>query len=325
MLQVSDLHIQAKTRLQEAPGNPKKLVLIHTAIALGGGLLVTVVTYLLSLLIDTTGGLSGLALRSALTTAQSALQLVVMIAMPFWQVGIFYAALQWSKGETTAFGSLLQGFRRFGAVLRLGVLRGILFLALGIPLSYAAMTIFALTPFSAPLLEAISPMMEQGITPEQLEALLTPEYTAAFAESLIPLVIIFAIVYLAVAIPVFYRVRFSDFGVLDGLPGGRAMINSFQITKGSCLQVLKIDLSFWWFYLLQALSVAICYADTLLPALGISLPFSGVTAAFVFYILGTVCQGVLLWQYESRRVTVYALSYRALNGTLDTEDTYIEV
>ncbi len=325
MLQVSELHNQAKTRLQEVSGNPKKLVLIHTAIALGSSLLLTFITYLLSLLIDETGGLRGLTARSLLTTAQSVLELAVMVAMPFWQVGIFYAALQWTRKELADFGSLLQGFRRFGPVLGLQILRGILFIALGMPLSYIATAIFMLTPLAAPFLERIAPMMEQGITSEQLETMVTPEFTAATMQAMIPLLIIFAIVYLAVAIPVFYRIRFADFAVMDNMPAGRAMVNSFNITKGSCLQVLKIDLSFWWFYLLQILSVAICYADSLLPALGVTLPVSGVTAAFLFYILGTVCQGVLLWQYEARRVTVYGLAYRTLDGTMDSHDMDAEV
>ena len=324
-MQISDLHLQAKTRLQEVSGNPKKLVLIHTAIALGSSLLLTFITYLLSLLIDETGGLSGLTTRSLLTTAQSVLELVVMIAMPFWQVGIFYAALQWTRKESANFDSLLQGFRRFGAVLGLQILRGVLFLALGMPLSYIATAIFMLTPFSAPFLERIAPMMEQGLTPEQLEALITPEFTAATTHAAIPLLIIFAIIYLAVAIPVFYRIRFADFAVMDNMPAGRALVNSFNITKGSCLQVLKIDLSFWWFYLLQILSVAVCYADTILPALGVALPVSGVTAAFLFYILGTLLQGVLLWQWEAHRVTVYGLAYRTLDGTMDADDTDTEV
>ena len=316
-MQFSDIQGQAKARLQEVSGNPKKLVFIHTAIALGSSLLLTFITYLLSLLIDETGGLSGLTARSLLTTAQSVLELAVMIAMPFWQVGIFYAALQWTRTEQADFGSLLQGFRRFGAVLGLQILRGILFIALGMPLSYIATAIFMLTPLAAPFLEKFAPMMEQGLTPEQLEAMLTPEFTAATTRAAIPLIIIFAIVYLAVAIPVYYRIRFADFAVVEGMPAGRAMVNSFNITKGSCLQVLKIDLSFWWFYLLQILSIAVCYADTILPALGVSLPVSGVTAAFLFYILGTVCQGVLLWQWEAHRVTVYALAYRRLDGTID--------
>ena len=318
MLKVSDLHGQAKTRLGEAPGNPKKLVLIHTAIALGGSLFLTVITYLLDHLIANTGGLGGLGTRSMLTTIDTVLTRVFSIALPFWQVGIFYAALQWISREQAIFGSLLQGFRRFGAVLGLLFLRGGLFFALGIPLSFISATIFLLTPFSGPYMEQLTSMMESNFTSEQLE-LMTPEVTAAMLQGVAPLLIIFGVLYLAVAIPLFYRIRFADFAVLDGLPAGRAMVKSFAITRKSCMQVWKVDLSFWWFYLLQILSVSLCNMGAFFPLLGISLPISDTVVALALYILGTVFQTVLLWQYEARRVTVYGLTYRTLDGTLDSD------
>ena len=112
---------------------------------------------------------------------------------------------------------------------------------------------------------------------------------------------------------------------MDGLTCGKAMLQSFTVTKGSCLQVLKLDLSFWWFYLLQMLSVALCNADLALSYLGISLPVPQVAATLLFYALGSICQVLLLWQFEAKRVTAYALAYRTLDGTLDNENTSEEL
>jgi len=161
-------------------------------------------------------------------------------------------------------------------------------------------------------------MMESNFTAEQLE-LMTPEFTAAMLQGVAPLLIIFGVLYLAVAIPLFYRIRFADFAVLDGLSAGKAMLKSFSITRKSCLQVWKVDLSFWWFYLLQILSVAVCNIGAIFPLLGISLPIPDIVVALVFYVLGTVFQTVLLWQWEAQRVTVYGLTYRTLDGTLDAD------
>lgn len=319
MLQVSDLHRQAKARLAETAGNPKKLILIHTAIALGSSLLMTLITYLFSLGIADTGGLGGLGIRSLLTTAQSVLELVVTIALPFWQIGIFYAALRWVKGEKTGFSCLLQGFRRFGSVLGKLFLQAALFFGLGITVFYISTAIFMMTSLATPIVELFAPILEQGATPEQLEALLTPEVMASASQAAIPLLVIFGILYATVAIPVFYRLRFASFGVMEGLTGGKALLKSLAITRKQCWQVFRLDLSFWWFYLLQILSVAVCYADVILPAVGISLPISGVGAAFLFYLLGSVCQGLLLWQWEAHRLTAYALAYRTLDGTADAE------
>ena len=320
MLQISDLHRQAQSRLTETSGNPKKLVLIHTAIALGSSFLLTVVTYLFSLLIADTGGLDGLGTRSLLSTAQSVLEVAVTMALPFWQMGIFYAALQWTKGEKAEFTSLLYGFRRFRSVLGVLFLRSALFLALGFAILNISSLLFTLTPLAEPFLEIFAPFTEQGITPEQLEALLTPEFADTVVQASLPLFIIFGILLAATAIPLFYRLRFADFAVMDDLSAGKALLKSLTITHRSCLQVLKLDLSFWWFYLLQMLSVAVCYGDSILPALGISLPVSDTVAAFAFYAIGTVCQGVLLWQCEAKRVSAYGLAYRTLDGTMGSDD-----
>lgn len=323
MIQPSFLRQTAAERLQQSAYNPKRFVLLHTAVAIGCFLLTTLANYLFSLQIADTGGLSGMELRSVLATAQSVLELAVTVGLPFWNIALYFAALRWAKGQSAEPADLLQGFRRFRSVLGLQLLRGILFIALGIPLSYIAAAIFMLTPFSAPLWEKFAPMMDQGITPEQLEVLVTPEFTAATMQAMVPLLIIFVIVYLAVAIPLFYRLRFSDFAVMEDLTCGKAVLKSIAVTRKNCLQIFKLDLSFWWYYLLLALSILISNGDRLLSAMGISLPLSADASYFVFYLLGFMCQGVLLWQCEARRLTTYCLAYHSLarEDTSDTDDT----
>lgn len=324
MLKVSELHNQANARLENA-GNPKRLALIHTAIALGASFLLTLINYLLSLGIADTGGLDGVGTRTILSTAQTMLELVVMFALPFWQLGIFYTALRWAKGEAAEFSDLLQGFRRLGSAIGLMILRSILFIALAMIVVNVSTFLFMMTPFAEPMMEVFQPMMEQALTPEQLMELLTPELMASATRASIPFFIMTGVLYLIVAIPVFYRTRFADFALMEGLTCGKAMIQSFTVTKGSCWQVLKLDVSFWWFYLLQMLSVALCNANLALTYLGVSLPISGVAATLLFYALGSICQILLLWQFEAKRVTAYALAYRTLDGTLDNDNTSAEV
>ena len=321
MLQVSELHRQAGERLQSISGDPKKTALVHTAIALGASFLMTVMNYLFSQLISNTGGLDGLGTRSALSTLQAMLELAVMIALPFWQMGIYYAALQWEKGNTAGFSSLLQGFRRFGSVLGMLFLRGVLFFALGIVVINIGTAVFMMTPLATPIIEIFSPIMEQGVTPEQLETLLTPELMESAFRACIPLIIALIVLYVIALIPIFYRVRLADFCVMEGLTGGKSLLKSFVITGKHCLQLCRLDLSFWWFYALQALSVAVCYGDAILPAIGVSLPISGVSAELLFYALGSVCQIALLWRWEAYRVTSYALAYRTLTGPAEDDSS----
>lgn len=318
MIQPSILRQGAAERLQQSAYNPKRLVLLHTAVALGCSLLTSLVSYLLSLQIAETGGLSGMELRSVLATAQSVLELAVAIGFPFWNIGLLFAVLRWTKGQAAGPADLLQGFRRFFSVLGFLFLRAALFLMLAVGITNISSTIYMMTPFATPLANLLMPLMQQG---NSAEALMTDAFFATLLGEIAPLLIVSAVLFALLAIPLFYRLRFADFAVIDGLPAGKALLKSFSITRKNCLQLLKLDLSFWWFYLLQMLSVAICYADSILPALGISLPVSPTVAAFGFYVIGSVCQGVLLWQFEAHRLTVYGLAYRRLDGTIDTDDT----
>ena len=314
----SDLHRQAR-ELQQRAGNPKKLVLIHTAVALGSSLLITVLNYLFSLQIAETGGLSGLGLRSILSTVQASLELIVMAALPFWEIGLLFAALQWTKGETVEVRSLFQGFRRFGTVLAFRLLYGGIFAVLGLAVFHISTFLFVMTPFAAPLMELLAPILDPSATAQQLETLLTPELMSTAAKTMTPLFVLFGILFLLLAIPVFYRLRFGEFALMEGTGAWRALLKSLQITQRNTGKLLKLDLHFWWFYLLQVLCLAISWADTVLPHLGITLPVSQEVGYFLFFTAGTVLQGVLLWQYQGQVLTTYCLAYDALTGRTLTE------
>lgn len=317
-MQPSFLRQEAAERLRQAAYSPKRLVLLHTAVALGCSVLSSLISYVLSLQIAKTGGLSGMELRSILATAQSVLELAVTIGFPFWNIGLIFAVLRWTKGQAAKPADLLQGFRRFFSVLGVLFLRALLFLVLGIGITNISSTIYMMTPFATPLVNLLTPLMQQGSSPETL---MTEAFLSSLFQEMVPLLIFSAVLFVLLAIPLFYRLRFADFAVMDGLSAGKALLKSVSITQKQFWELVKLDLSFWWFYLLQVLSVAICYADSILPALGVSLPVSPTVATFGFYIIGSVCQGVLLWQFEARRLTVYGLAYRRLDGTIDSDDT----
>ncbi len=310
----SALRHQAGEALQNATYNPKRLVLLHTAIALGSSLLITLLNYVLSLQIAETGGLSNMGLRFILTTIQVVLELAVMVGLPFWEIGLTFAALCWVRGEETSFRSLLQGFRRFGSVLGLKLLQGGLFLLMGFVILNFSTTVFLLTPYSKPLLEILEPVIQAAANPQQMETLLTPELIASAIEVSIPLLLIFGVLYILAAIPVFYRLRFSEFAVMDGFGALSAMVQSIRATRKKSLQLVKLDLSFWWFYLLQLLCIAVSYGDTILKNLGIGLPVSADAAFFLFYVLGALCQGLLLWQYQATVLTTYGLAYKTFES-----------
>lgn len=320
MIQVSDLHIQAKTRLQEAYGDPKKIVLIHTAVALGCSLLLTGLLYLFDYWIANTGGLGGMGTRSVLTTIQSILELVVMILLPFWQLGIYRTALLWADGQRAYNSDLLHGFRRWIPSIKLLLMRTGLFLAFSLVVCYACATVYLMTPFAAPIVEILEPMMQPSLTPEQMQDMLTPEVMETLLQAMTPLLILSGIVYAPLAVILFYRLRFADFGVMNGLAAGIAIKQSFIITRKCNLWVFRLDLSMWWFYLIYVLSIVLSNMGSILPLLGVSLPVPDEVSVLVFYIIGILCQGVLLWRYEDHRLTAYALAYRTLDGTINGEN-----
>ena len=308
-LQSKLLRKQARSLLQTIPYRPKKLVLIHTGVSLGASLLLSILSYVLNLGIGQTGGLSGIGLRSVLASAQAVLELGVSLVLPFWNVGLLFAALRWANGENATPTHLLQGFRRFPALLGLSFVQGGLYLVLGMAVFYISSSLFLLTPYSDALMAQLAPLMEEGSAD-----LLAAELMEAAGTSAIPLLALAAVLFAVVAIPMFYRLRFAPYAIMEGHGTVRSMVHSVRITKGSVLQLIKLDLSFWWFYLLQALTVALCYGDQILPALGITLPLSADLGFFLFYVLGIVTQLLLLWQCQARVSTAYCLAYRMLES-----------
>lgn len=316
-LHFDDLRQSADKRLDFAAYSPRRLVLIHTAVSLGASLMVGLLNLLFAQLIDKTGGLGGLAARSMLETAQAVLELAVAIALPFWNISLIRAALCWARGELAEPPTLLEGFRSFRSVLGVKLLTALIFLGLCMAVSYLGSMLFLFTPFAGGLIEAMDPIMQEAGTLSS-ELLLTDEAIAQLSSAAVPLMIFVGILFAVIAIPVWYRVRFADFAVMDGGRAGASLVESFRITKKKALQIFKIDLHFWWFYLLQALSVALCYGDSILAALGVALPMSEEAAYVLFYAVGILCQGLLLWYYQARVSVTYALAYETLAADGET-------
>lgn len=311
-LHYADLHREAELRLATLAYSPRRLVLIHTAVSLGASLVVGLLNLLFSQMIAKTGGLSGMGMRSMLQTAQAVLELAVTVLLPFWNIGLTRAALCWARGESAEMPTLLEGFRRFRSVLGVKLLTGAVFLVVCMAVSYLGTMLFMFTPFAGSLMEALDPIMQNAGTLDP-EVLLSDEVMAQISSAAVPLMIFLGVLFVAVAIPVWYRVRFADFAVMDGGRSLPSLLHSFRITKNKALAIFKIDLRFWWFYLLQLLTVILCYGDTILAALGVALPMSAELAYVLFYAAGIVCQGILLWFYQAKVSAVYGLAYETLS------------
>ena len=307
------LRQEAKNRLEQASFDPGKLVLIHSGITAGVLLLLTVINFILNNQMDSAGGLSGLGTRTMLATIQSVLETASTLAMPFWSMGYLFVVMGWMRREPVSCRTLLDGFRYFGPVLRLQLVKYLLFGGLAVICFYPAMIIFMLTPLANPLVEAIEPLMTTMTDPQLLLA--EPGVAEAVSGATAPMLIIFVVLFLLVAAPMFYKLRMGDFALIENPRMGAfaALRKSRYLMRGNCINLLRLDLSLWWFYVLEVLLTVVCYGDMILPMLGIQLPFSSTVAFFLFYLLNLGGQVTLYWWKRNCVMTTYAVAYEALD------------
>lgn len=304
---------EAGQRLDSANYDPGKLILIHTGASALLMLVLMVSSQVLQGQISSTGGLSGMGLRSILTTLVSLVEIAGNLVLPFWTMGYLYAMLQIARGEYVAPASLLEGFRRFFPVLRLKALQYLLYLGVAIVCFYPAIFLFVLTPLSQPLMDILmSVTTADGMLDSAM--LMEEGVMSALTDAAIPLIIFYLVVYAIVCLPLSYRFRMADYALLDD-PKGRAwaaMRNSSRLMKGNCFSLLKLDLSFWWYYVLEVLLMVLCYGDQLLAALGVTLPISADTAYFVFYIAYLLAQLGIYYLVKNKVEVTYAVGYNVL-------------
>lgn len=310
------LKAQACTALQQASYDPKKLFFLYGAVSLGLGLLIAVLDTVLANSIAETGGLAGMQTRAILATAQSVLQLISAIALPFWQFGMLYGSLRLIRQERADLGVLPEGFRRFGPVLRLLLMKGVIFMIVLMACSYVSSMVFILTPLSRSFVELLTPLVESG----DMAAMEAALYDEAILEQMLPAMAGFFAIFLAllclVCIPLGYRMSMADFVVMDEdrIGGLAAIRQSFRLTKKNCMSLFRLDLSFWWFYGLNAAAGVLFSMDVVLSLAGVSLPVSDQTAYWICYGTYIVAQLALLTLAAPKVQTTYAAAYETLKN-----------
>lgn len=289
--------------------DPKKMILLHAGAMLLLSLILTVADYLLENAISGTGGLSGLGTRSILSTVQSCLRLVQLIVLPFWQIGYTFVTVKFFRRERTEPYDLCVGFHRFLQVLRLMLMQGIVYLAIGFAATQVSTYLFMMTPWGQPLMESMMGTMYST----DIDAMYTA-MEAALDEAYVPLLCCSLVSFLVLATPFFYRLRMAQYILLEDPQMGAfaALLQSNRMMKGNMWALIRLDLSFWWFYALDVLVSVICYADKLLMLVGVTLPVSVDVAFFVSFAVYLVCQLALYWWRKNEVSTTYAAFYEAL-------------
>ncbi len=295
------LKAEAREALAAASYDPRKLILIHTGASVALGLILTLLDYLLDQQISGTGGLSGVGTRTILETAQSVLMLAQLLAAMFWQIGYVYVALRISNRETVGIRDLFQGFRKFGPVLRLRLALALMYGGIGILCAYIASAVLMMTPWSSGLMAAAESGTAEAIV-EAMDAVT------------LPLMGIMLLVLLVVMVPYCYRLRQAEFVLMEN-PQLGALLSirvSRELMRGRRFELFKLDLSFWWFYLLEMLTMFVANGDLILPMFGVELPWSATVSYYIFMVLCYVSTMALYWWRGNEVHVTYARAYESL-------------
>ncbi len=315
VLDCKKLKSSAQNRLGQVTGDPRVLVLLNTGVIVLLNLLVSGLNMFLDHQIGSTSGLSGLGTRSILETIQSLLSYFTILFTPFWSAGFLACVIQMVRQQKADPKTMAAGFHRFPSIILLNLNKLFLTILVITSITYLSSTIFLLTPFSGELSKVTESLLESG---SLLLADGTINLQAIPADVLlhacIPLFIIFFALFLPVYAFISYSLRLSTYLVMEGrrISGFAAIMMSFQLMRGHRFQMFKLDLSFWWYYVVDALLTVVLYLDVILPLMGIPLPFNSNVAYFLFLILYSMLQTAFyLWKKLPVDMT-YVVSYDAI-------------
>lgn len=300
MQSFSQIKQQARKALETPQPAPGKITAIHSGVIVGAAVILTVLQFLLTLP-SPAGGLSNMGASAFWETLQTLLSLANTLILPFWQAGLVFCAILWARGQSAQPRELSQGLRRCAPMLRLYLLKGILLLPLLMVSGYAASFLFVLTPLSQNLTRILEPLMSA----EDPLTALSGIPTAQLFEATLPLFVLMGILMCVLFVAVMYRCRLADYLILSGTTNSALMALglSRQLLRGHVMEMLRLDLSFWWFYGASLVLNLLMF----LPAF--VLPESQTILSLVCYGVYLAGTFLLYWKTRAQVETVYALYF----------------
>ncbi|MEF2838048.1 MAG: DUF975 family protein [Oscillospiraceae bacterium] len=302
----------ASRRLEDS-ASQKQIVLIYVALALGLTALVTVLNHVLDLQIENFGGLSNLGKKTMLSSVQSMLPLAQSILTMCLDVGYVAAMLRIARGMYTSPQTLRLGFDRFWVLLRCSIFKGLILTGVTFVSMYTGIMIFMLTPLAEPVVEIVTPLMSQMSLLDSAVMIDDATY-AQLVRAMLPCFVFGGVMLLILGGPIFYSFRMVNYVIIDKPAMGALMAlrESKKMMRGHRLQLLKLDLSLWPYYLASGAALVVCYGDVLLPMLGVELPVSEKVAFFGFYALYMAASFCVHYFLRNRAEVSYALAYDAV-------------
>ena len=298
-MEIRELKALAAQRERTAGKSIRRLGLIYMGVSVGVSLILAILGAVLDHYIAGTGGLGGMGLRSVLSTAQTVCMLAGTVLMPFWRLGFTQAAMDTARGEMPKNAALLAGFRRFLPGVRLFLLQALVLFALMTAAMNAGSILYMISPLAVVQMGNIEKVLEGAADPYD------PAVAAQLLQHMWPLYVLIGIAMILVLIPASYRMRLSTYCLLDGQD--RALQNLLEgnrTMRRNCLWMFRLDLSFWWYYLLQGLLAVVANLDLIVGG--------GQVWYWVFFLVSGLGQMALGWAALPKAETAFALAYEQL-------------
>ena len=278
-----ELRARAAELAAEYRGPARRLVLLYCIVLAALTLGSSGLNLVLESRIDTTGGLDGIGLRTMLQTIQQILSYLNQFFGPFWSAGFLTAMIAMVRGREPQVRDLTNGFRRVFRVLFHVAFEATAAFLLLVAVVNLSSLIFLLSPMGAEFNELMAPLLTDPnlLTAEGLlnEALISYQ---ELSRLLLPMLVLTAVIYLPLYTLMAYSFRLSLYLVMDRKIGAiPAHFLSIRLMRGHKWQLCKLDLSWWWYYLLGAVCWVVGYLDLLLGLLGVPLPMNATVMFFV--------------------------------------------
>lgn len=285
----------ARERVENAKYSARKLALLSVGATVAVGFLLTLVGFLLEKQMESHVGLGGLEIRTFLSLIQTVLMIGGTAAIPFWNLGYTGAALKTARGEVAEPKALLAGFRVFFPALRLFLLQMAVIMAVCLVGMQVGTILYMLSPASDGAMIFLEQMMQDATVIDEAMAM-------RILKLMWPMYVLIGVVILGLLIPIVYRLRLVEFSLMDGEERALLnMANSYRKMRGNCLSFFRLDLSFWWYYLLQALAATLAYGDVFFG--------NNPVAYWGFYIASCGAQLAVGYCCLPRVMTTYAAAY----------------
>lgn len=300
-MNLSQIRRDAARLLREDRVRYAKLVLINGAVTAGISLLLMLVSWFLQY-IAPDGGLSNIGTHAMISTIRTLLQLISMLIVPFWDAGMVFCSLRLVHRKHNVVQNLTEGFHRWSSIAVSLLIRGLIYFFVFMGSYLVSSILLSSLPFPPSVIEELTAFTENP----------SLTLTGGVRIVLIVYLIIFLISLCTMLIPKLYLHRQVIYQIVDdeSCGGVQAVVNSRTLMNGNRKKLFLLDMSYWWFYLLE-LVISVMAAGHLIAAeLGIALPISTEAAAWLFPITALLARLVLYWLAKPKLNISYALFYQ---------------